>query len=61
MNEALTKAIDSLGFVRGDLQDALHKSKAVDGLIILGLIKRATELKIDTEALLNAWQSDNKV
>lgn len=60
MNEALTKAIDSCDFVVSDLQEALHKAKAVDGLVVLGLIDRAAKLKIGIEALLNAWESDNK-
>lgn len=60
MNEALTKAIDSCDFVHSDLQEALHKSKAVDGLVIMGLIERAVKLKFDIASLLSAWETDNK-
>ena len=51
MNEALIKAIDSLDFVVSDLRDVLHKSRTVEGLIVLGLIERAAKLKVDTQNL----------
>ena len=60
MNEALIKAIDSLDFVVSDLKDALHKSKTVEGLIVLDLIERAAKLKTDTQNLRAVWEVDNK-
>lgn len=58
MNEALTKATHSAEFLVGDLQAALTKANNVEALIVLDLIKAAAELRIKTEALLNARVAD---
>ena len=58
MTEALTKATHDVGFVETDLRAALNKASNVEALIVLDLIKAAADLRIKTEALLNARVAD---
>lgn len=58
MNEDLTKAIHSMMFAYGSLQDALKNANAVEALILYEQIEAATHLKRSIEALLNAKEAD---
>lgn len=54
MNEDLTKAGQSAGFVVGDLRSALARSNAVEALILLELIEAAAKLQGRIEGLAAA-------
>ena len=45
MDEKLTMITHDIGFVIGHLQETLHKSNAIESIIILDLIRQAVELK----------------
>lgn len=60
MKESLEKTTHDLDFARGELQEALGKSNAVEGIIILGLIERVTYLSRDVKNLINAREVDAK-
>lgn len=57
--EDLTKALHSANFLRDELRHAHEKSTAVESLILLSMIQRATELERDINALISARTSDN--
>jgi len=58
LNEDLTKAIHSMMFAYGSLQDALKNANAVEALIIQQQIEVATHLKRSIESLLNAKEAE---
>jgi hypothetical protein len=58
MNEKLTMITHDIGFAVEHLQEALHKSNAVESIIILDLIRQAVELKNGVERLHLAWKED---
>lgn len=58
MQESLEKVTQDMGFVCDSLREALNKGGAVEGIIILDLIKKANELGRDVESLLNAQAAD---
>ena len=60
MEETLQKLVHDMGFACEGLQEALKKASSVEGLVILPLIGRASELRRDVEALLQAYQADHK-
>ena len=60
MNEPLTQATHDLGFACDDLQEAMKKANAVQGIILLDLIGRAGNLLQDAQALLDASNADAK-
>lgn len=61
MLENIIKALDSAAFAVGDLRAALHTATAVEGYIIMGLLKRAVELERDINKFLSAEYSDGAV
>jgi len=60
MNESLTKAEHSAGFLMDELRDALHKATSVQGIVILDMIERAAKLNQEIKALHNAVECDTK-
>ena len=60
MNEPLTKVTHDLGFACDDLQEAMKKASAVQGIVLLDLIGRARGLLQDAQALLDASNADAK-
>lgn len=59
MQESLEKATHSAGFLISELMEALAKSNSVEGIIILGLVKKSADLKNEINALLNAHAMDH--
>ena len=59
MEETLQKLVHDMGFACEGLQEALKKASSVEGLVILPLIGRASELRRDVEALLDAHLADS--
>ncbi len=57
LNEDLTKALHSMMFAVGSLQDALKRTNAVEALVLLQQIEAAMHLKRSIEALLAAKES----
>jgi len=53
LNEAMTYA----GYLRDELQQAHANGSALESLLILPMIQRATELRNDIEALMNAREA----
>ena len=60
MNEPLTKVTHDLGFARDGLNDAMKKANAVQGIVLLDLIRRTGDLLQDAHALLDASNADAK-
>ncbi len=60
MNESLEKALHSVTFLRGELRDAHANCTAVESLILLPLIQRATELERDINSLIYAREADER-
>ena len=60
MNEPLTKVTHDLGFVCDGLQEALKKANAVQGIVLLDIIRRTGDLLQQTKALLEASNADAK-
>lgn len=60
MTESLTKAAQSAEFLRRDLRAALTQADAVQALVILPMIERATMLERDAYALLMAVEESAK-
>ena len=58
MKKSLQKALDDLDFIHQDLREAGRNGTATDNLIILPLIKKAAELRIEINALYNAHLYD---
>lgn len=58
MNESLEKAVHDLGFASDDLREALNKGSAVESLLLLPLIKKVNEARIEVEAYLSARGND---
>lgn len=58
MQEALEKALHSMDFVCADLRDSLHNANNVEGIVVMDMIKRASELKRDVKNLLDAHNGD---
>ena len=54
MDELLQKIINDLDFVKDDLRHANSQGTAIESLVILPLIKQATELRIGVNSLINA-------
>jgi len=58
VNESLEKTVhDLVGFASDDLREALNKANAVEALLLLPLIKKVNETRIEVEALLSALNS----
>jgi hypothetical protein len=60
MDEKLTMVTHDLGFAISHLQEALHKGKAVDSIILLDLIEQAANLQNKVARLHLSWLEDNK-
>ena len=58
MNEPLLKATHDMGFAFDDLQEAMKKANAVQGIVLLDLIRRTGDLLQQTQALLEASNAD---
>jgi len=58
MKEELTKASHDMDFACDDLREALNKAGSVEGIVVLALIGRASELRRDVDALLIAHEQD---
>ena len=58
MNEQLTKALHSVGFLRDELRQAHAVGNAVESLLLLPMIQKVTELERDIQALENAREGD---
>ena len=58
--ENLTQAVQEIGFVVGDLQSANTKSSAVEHLLIIEMLKKAVDLQVSINELLNALEYDKK-
>ena len=54
MDELLQKIINDLDFVQDDLRHANSQGTAIESLVILPLIKRATELRMGVNNLIDA-------
>ena len=57
LNEDLTKALHSMMFAAGSLQDALKRANAVEALVLMQQIEAAMHLKRSIEALLAAKEA----
>jgi len=51
MDEQLTKTIDDLKFASDDLREALHKSNAIEAIILMPIIKKVAEALNDVRSL----------
>lgn len=60
MKEQLTKVTHDLGFACDGLQEALKKANAAQGIVLLDLIRRTGDLLQQTQALLEASNTDAK-
>ena len=60
MAEDILKAGHSMQFAVGNLQDALRKANAVEGLLLLDLIGTAVELQRKIEAMQSAVDLDRE-
>lgn len=58
MKEPLTKVTHDLGFACDGLKDALKEANAVQGIVLLDLIRRTGGLLQDAHALLEASNAD---
>lgn len=57
MNESLTKAMHSAGFMVSELREAHAGSSNLESLVLLPLIGRAANLEHDIAALLEAVEA----
>jgi hypothetical protein len=57
--EHLTKASHDAGFLEDNLREANRGAKAVDSIILLGLIKDAADLRKKIDVFTGAWKEDN--
>ena len=60
LTEELTKAEHGAGMVCDDLRHALKEADAVQGMVILDLVKASADLRIRVAQLLGAVESDRK-
>jgi hypothetical protein len=58
MNETLTKILHELEFADEDLRQALKLGTAVDGIVIIDLIKRNIETLNAVKSFQNAKEAD---
>ena len=58
--ENLTQALHETEFALADLQEANKKASAVEGLLVLKMIKNAVDLQVSINELLNAIEFDRK-
>ena len=54
LTEDYLKAIDGLGFVHGDLREALKVATAMESIVLMGILLRTAELIRDVRALAEA-------
>lgn len=57
MNEDITKAIHSMQFVVGSLQDAINQANAVESMVLLDVIESAATLQRRIEPFSVAIQA----
>jgi len=60
MNEALTKATQSLQFAASELREALAKATAVEALIVYPILERVGQARSMTAELASALVLDGK-
>ena len=60
MNEALTKASQSLQFAAHELRDALAKASAVEALLLYAILERVEQTRTMAAQLASARVSDGK-
>jgi hypothetical protein len=54
MNESLEKTVHYLEFASDDLRRALHKSNAIEAIILMPIIKKVAEALNDIKSLQDA-------
>ena len=60
MKETMEKIVHDLEFTCSDLREALRKANCVSGIVLLGMVQRAEDMRRDAVNLRDAMNVDRE-